>query len=507
MSTESNADLKGTPEASEDRDRFLIAFAKFLGENPTQKHPLAGVQICEEWFLSELLLPVLPGGGSVRLSFEKFNQLTLASGRPIVTAHFFNYFFYKVASVADFEAAVEEFRIKAMWLFGNFKFAYKQLATSDLVKFQRLIQRTTPKSDEEFTQREPFTDIEPIPEVDLGFLGYISGQRLDDMQMALATLKLIVGQWEDRSVLLDRLGKEKQAKIASVLRGHCDVHDTGIPVGDKSEVLSVLANVDSELVGLRQRQEHAQRIGERNTQRYLVLPYLDVYVATSMRSDDDYVNQHRFVEQLFANPAVRDLKLRYFDPTASYVVDRIKKGIIECLMLRRARVTIYNAGPEDTMGKDSELAATLAQGKPVIVYVASEPRVVKVRGKDVDMENRAKLFRADHPLGLQISAKTGVAHGITVVRTEDECARMLRKILLHDLKLPIQHEGGNFRLVESETQSILRVVTDDPLLSHSFWTYFRHVEPEPDIQDAIAVEFERTCSGEITSSLKLFLSC
>jgi hypothetical protein len=47
----------------------------------------------------------------------------------------------------------------------------------------------------------------------------------------------------------------------------------------------------------------------------------------------------------------------------------VTKGSIECLMLERAAVTLYNAGATDTMGKDSELAATLAHGKPVIVYV------------------------------------------------------------------------------------------------------------------------------------------
>lgn len=471
-------------QTNEDRDRFLIALAKFLGESPTKQNPLAGVQICDEWFLSELLAPILPGRGTVQLNLEKFNQLTLASGRPIATQHFFDYFFAKVATIPDFEAAVEQFRIKAMWLFGNFKFAYKQLATAEIVKFQSLVKRTLPISDEEFGKRDAFTDIELIPEADLGFLGYISGPHLDDMGIAITTLKLVAEQWEDRGAFLDRLGKEKQQKISSVLRSEgCKVLDTGVPVGDKSAVVSVLSKLEAELNGRRKRQVRAQEIGERNTQRYLALPYLDVYVATSMRSDEDYVNQRGFMENLFTNPHVKDLKLRYFDPTASYVDDRIKKGIIECLMLRRARVTVYNAGPEDTMGKDCELAATLAQGKPVIVYVASEPRFVKVSGREkhVDMNKRAELFRANHPLGLQISARTGVAHGIIVVRTVDECAKMLRKVLLHDLEFSIQHEGGNFRLVEKDTESILRVVTDDALLSHSFWTYFRHTEPEADI--------------------------
>ena len=38
-------------------------------------------------------------------------------------------------------------------------------------------------------------------------------------------------------------------------------------------------------------------------------------------------------------------------------------------LLRRAQCTIYMVQEGDTLGKDSELAATLAQGKPVIAYI------------------------------------------------------------------------------------------------------------------------------------------
>jgi hypothetical protein len=61
--------------------------------------------------------------------------------------------------------------------------------------------------------------------------------------------------------------------------------------------------------------------------------------------------------------------LRYFDPTQSSEESRINKGLIEGLMLKRAKCTIYSIQDTDTIGKDSELASTLAQGKPVIAYV------------------------------------------------------------------------------------------------------------------------------------------
>ena len=99
---------------------------------------------------------------------------------------------------------------------------------------------------------------------------------------------------------------------------------------------------------------------------------------------------------------------------------RLTKGLVEMLMLRRAHVTIYTASKDDTLGKDSELAATLAQGKAVIAYVPP------------DLDRKAELLRVDHPLGLQIDIKTGVAHGIIVVRSPEQCAQMLRKVLLRE---------------------------------------------------------------------------
>ena len=45
------------------------------------------------------------------------------------------------------------------------------------------------------------------------------------------------------------------------------------------------------------------------------------------------------------------------------------------------------------------------------------------------------------------------------------------------VELEIRHEEGNYQLVERETQSVVRVVSDDPLLTHSFWAFF-HVNAD-----------------------------
>lgn len=107
----------------------------------------------------------------------------------------------------------------------------------------------------------------------------------------------------------------------------------------------------------------------KNTDIYLTWDYIDVYVATSMRNKWEFEEIYEFLEKVFNNDKLLPLKLRYFDPTQSFCGNPKGKGLVEGLMLKRADCTIYLAQESDTMGKDSELASTLAQGKPVIVYV------------------------------------------------------------------------------------------------------------------------------------------
>ena len=54
-------------------------------------------------------------------------------------------------------------------------------------------------------------------------------------------------------------------------------------------------------------------------------------------------------------------------------------------MIKRTRLTVYNAQETDTFGKDAEAGVTLAQRKPVIVYVA---RLFE------DVSSLAKVYKA-----------------------------------------------------------------------------------------------------------------
>src|SRR4051794_3844820 len=108
--------------SSDTRDRFLIALAKFLGENPAEANPLHNVQVCADWLMQEVLATILlADSAALSLDREKFNRLMLNCGRRKVTEHFYSYFFSSVTDVEGFEKAVDRYRVKAMWVFGNFK--------------------------------------------------------------------------------------------------------------------------------------------------------------------------------------------------------------------------------------------------------------------------------------------------------------------------------------------------------------------------------------------------
>ena len=147
----------------------------------------------------------------------------------------------------------------------------------------------------------------------------------------------------------------------------------------------------------------------RNTDVYLTWDHLDVYVATSMRNKWEYEEIFDFTQQLFSKPILAPLKLRHFDPTQSKCRTARDKGLLEGLMLKRADCTIYMAQETDTLGKDSELANTLAQGKPVIAYV---PQIEVAQFAQL-VESRPLGYARQRLLHLQAS---GILERVTGLR-------------------------------------------------------------------------------------------
>jgi hypothetical protein len=200
----------------------------------------------------------------------------------------------------------------------------------------------------------------------------------------------------------------------------------------------------------------ARKAALRNTELYLSMANdLDVYVATSMRTRQQFRNMAQTCEAIFSHPAVRHLHLRYFDPTMSAAQGHEDKGIIECLMVKCAKAFIYNAGDKDSYGKDAEAAMALSLGKPVIFLC--------------DEENRKRFFREVHPLSRLIDFKSGVAVGVMATSSLDDVAILLSRIFENDMQYELeQAKRGYFRLKERLTGSTVRLQTNDALLRETF---------------------------------------
>lgn len=213
-----------------------------------------------------------------------------------------------------------------------------------------------------------------------------------------------------------------------------------------------------------ERWNEVQSRARHNTRLFLsIANELDVYVATSMRGRKDFRYMATECEKIFATDEVAGLNLRYFDPTISAAEVSEDKGLLECLMVKCAKVILYFAGEKDSYGKDAEAAMALSLGKPVIIVCPS----------DTKGEKRSKFFRDIHPLSRLIEFETGVACGAIVTNESGTAAKILGRIFRNKQEYDLEHDGkGYFRLRERLTRSVVRLQTNDAMIRETFWSYY-----------------------------------
>jgi hypothetical protein len=492
--------------------------------------------------------------GDTALTHAQFNELLLLFNQDRVGRPFFKFFFFEAdgagaVNAEGFKRGVSRFRAFAMLCFGNFRFAFRRLSTErEPARLAALLEPWALDADAEtlaLTSRQPplvsLTGTpDHIPAEKTWLLGYLSSQSLSADEQAL----------DEFSNAAESAGT---TEAAAELRS----------------LLSELQDLNGAIVVERAK-------GRRNTVKYLTWDYLDVYVATSMRQRWEFEQTFRLVEKVFQEQLADLPRIRWFDPTQAYSESIIDKGLVEALMLKRAKCTIYMVQESDTFGKDSELAATLAQGKPVIAYVPrtdtpealaelvtdvsklpvnyfrqrllslsaegffdrrdnrltvssrtaelglemppddlkskvqqvlqlvaqfdkdrrflvigneqarfqeqhksafEEARKLLAAIESVAADGRAATIKSRHPLGMQVHLETGVANGVLVARSPQECATLIRSILTRRITFDIEHVIERDRLlgtalVDKSTRSRFRFVTADECISNSFWNFY-----------------------------------
>jgi transcriptional regulator with XRE-family HTH domain len=331
-------------------------------------------------------------------ALDTLNSVLVFYRVPPMTMDFFLLYFGVEAmrSCQDFEKGVQKFQQEAIRLFSTFQEAY--LSMNYPGKLEVIRRPLLPRDVSSYHNREPWCEIEQVEEKRLSDLGYISAQKArseEKEREAVTTFLRELGNKVAQSgkSAIDTYTEKTRRKMSSLLRKfdsrlpHDFMSPLFVPDADEllreADVLAPKGNKDLDRI------ESTQSLAQRNLARYLAADHLDIYVATSMRVDADFVSVNRFAKELFNHPNLRLLNLRFFNPTQSWIDDRVAKGLVEALMLRRAALTIYMAQKSDTFGKDSEASVALGQGKPVVVFV---PKLL-ISSESIDSEEIGNLSR------------------------------------------------------------------------------------------------------------------
>jgi transcriptional regulator with XRE-family HTH domain len=379
------------------RKRFEEFLEELLGTPQTIDHLDQAAAAAADAVLEQLIGTATTGEQARML----LNRLLTFYGVRHVSTEFFDHYFTARAFASDarLREAVERYQIDAIRLFSSFEEAFVTL--NSVTAVAELLQTLAPLPDEQFRSRRAWTSITQIQEDRLADLGYISAaevRRERDERTAISDfLRDLATRHEDagRANALVGYSQAKLRRMDSLLRKFSST----IPHGFLSPLFSPDADAlrrEAERLGPKEehdlsRMERTQSEALQNLSNYLTADYMDVYVATSMRTQADFVSVNRFVTRLFSHSDVAPLNLRFFNPTQSWIEDRVAKGLVEALMLRRSSITIYMAQKDDTFGKDSEASVALGQGKPVIVYV---PRLF-VPELDIDSASLSLMSRND----------------------------------------------------------------------------------------------------------------
>lgn len=329
--------------------------------------------------------------------FELMDRILLILGIPPMSRSFFERIFGNISfnDIDKVKECVNKIRYIYMLEYGNFYYGYRKLRDIDPYP---IISKYFSSDEEREKLIERYRRTRNIPafeNIDVGkryCLGYLASRESTEInkyrKMLIEVLeegiKKGVKNPEELRKIAENMGYKEWDK--SVIRSAIE-HSTNIlwwgtlfayytkpSLQHYNSFLMLLQDAKNACEELdSHRIKRIREMGRKNTYAYLSTNDIDIYFATSMRKGLDFVSNARFVEEVIGTLKKDGLNLLYFDPTQSYLDDRIQKGLIESIMIKRCKIVVYNAQEQETFGKDAEAGIGLAHQKPVIIYV---PRIL-----------------------------------------------------------------------------------------------------------------------------------
>jgi hypothetical protein len=378
----------------------------------------------------------------------------------------------QITSMQQLQWGVRRFILDAMLYWGNFREAYRQLRGLDYESLLGLfaMKRIDTKH---LLSRRTITEPAAIPRDDRYLISEMACKTYEakNAPEQLDHVKLAVEAFES-------LSKGAQPITPSELRKRTE------ELAKKNGQLDLLELLFEEATApaIRTREEviaaysgqwaafrNARVKALDNTKLYLsICNDLDVYVATSMRSRQDFRDMASTCDRIFGSTHLKQYNLRYFDPTLSAAEHHEDKGIIECLMVKTAKVILYFAQHKESLGKVSEYAMGLSLGKPVIILCPPDER-----GKEI-----YHFYQTQHPLTRLVVFKTGLVNGAMITTDVNDVVQLLNRVFSNQMEYDLTKKAGTdayYLLKERLTQSTVRIVTDNRLLTETFWNNYHNV--------------------------------
>lgn len=415
----------------------------------------------------------------------QLNQLLAFGHEAPVSEAFFRYYWlerpqshpYDVTSVSKFTSewctanaivSLEHLKwgmyrlyIDGLLWFGNIRTAFRKLRTLDINELNAFF--ASRRYDTSLIkERGPALLLEPIPKDDRYLIAEKACKSYGDDASSSAL----------RSALIEAFREHKKRgggpiKIHDLLKGPSTYEERQaefiFSVDDVlEEKVASESELESKFHAVAAKFFKAREAALKNTRFYLsMVGDLDVYVATSMRTRKDFRDMANACDEIFGDDRLKDLQLRYFDPTLSAAAGHEDKGLIECLMVKCAKVLVYCAGETETYGKDAEAAMALSLGKPVIFYC--------------DHEKKRRFYRDVHPLSRLIEFNTGVAVGAMVTDSRQQVSELLYRIFENKLEYVLEQPKKNYLILKEKlTNSVVRLQSSDRMLTETFWNYYHN---------------------------------
>ena len=434
----------------------------------------------------KLLFEILSNLQEKPLSKAQLDQLLILHQQKNMSEDFFRYYWltkpddhfyaidatkgFKLSSTCNNISSIEQLKwgfnrlfVDCMLMFGNIQQGYEALSRLNLTELKAQFEKHKINT-EQIRQRGKTLKFEYIEKEDRNLISEMACKTLPSPGNQEKFIQAVVDSYNE---FIARGRKNIQFK--DILEGNYDtdeVKERQLSIFGDDDTLGIVTSVEDvkrEAMNLANRFLVAHEKALTNTDRYLSLCNdLDVYVATSMRTKQNFLDMANFCEKVFSRLEEKNIILRYFDPTISAADTHEDKGLIECLMVKSARFLVYSSGEKDSYGKDAEAAMALSMGKPTIFYCP-------------DAKKRAEFFRDVHPLSRLVNFQTGVASGVMVCQTDAEVATILERLVTNKMRYKLvqkQKLPGFYLLKECLTESVVRVQTNNQLLSTAFWNHY-----------------------------------